>query len=97
MHMRWIAVGTLMLATALCFDHSRGGADDDIVFTGKVFTDLRDYGSVAISGTLTGDGIGYKNNTISIFCCKGRRECYVPSVEREGLQQIGREAHWVYR
>ena len=53
MHMRWIAVGTLMLATALCFDHSRGGADDDIVFAGKVFTDLPDYGSIAISGTLT--------------------------------------------
>jgi hypothetical protein len=90
MHMRWIAVGTLMLATALCFDHSRGGADDDIVFAQKLFTDLPDYGLITISGTLTGDGIGYKNNTISISCYKDRRECYIAYVEQIGHNQIGR-------
>jgi hypothetical protein len=68
----------------------QGGATDDIVFAGKLFTDLPDYGSIAISGTLTGDGIGYKNNTISISCYKDRRECYIAHVEQIGSNQIGR-------
>ena len=88
--MRWIAVGTVMLAAAICLDHSWGGTDDDIVFASKLFTDLPDYGSVGISGTLTGDGIAYENNTISISCYKDRRECYIASVEQIGHNQIGR-------
>jgi|SRR5215469_6167576 len=81
--MRWIAVGTVTLAAALCLDHSWGDADDDIVFAAKNFVDLPYYGSVAISGTLTGDGVGYKNNTISI---------YIAYVEQIGPNQIGRLA-----
>jgi len=87
--MRWIAVGTVMLAAALCLDHSWGGTDDDIVFAQKVFTDLPNYGLITISGTLTGDGIGYKNNTISISCYKDRRECYIAHVDQIGFNQIG--------
>jgi hypothetical protein len=87
--MRCIAVLTMMLATALCLDHSRGVAADDIVFAGKTFVDLPDYGSITISGTLTGDGIGYKNNTIRVSCYKDRRECYIASVEQIGHNQIG--------
>ena len=79
-----------MLAATLCLDHSWGGADDDIVFAGKLFLDLPDYGSIGISGTLTGDGIGYNNNTINISCYKDRRECYIASVEQIGRNQIGR-------
>jgi hypothetical protein len=88
--MRWIAVGTVMLAAALCLDHSWGGTDDDIVFAQKLFTDIPNIGSVGISGTLTGDGVGYKNNTISISCFKDRGECYVSSVQQIGHNQIGR-------
>jgi hypothetical protein len=87
--MRWITVGTVMLAAALCLDHA-WGADDDIVFASKLFTDLPNYGAVAISGTLTGDGVGYKNNTISISCYKDRRECYIAYVEQIGYNEIGR-------
>src|SRR5262249_27037752 len=68
-----------------------GGDDgDDIVFAGKLFTDLPDYGSIAISGTLTGDGIAYKNNTISISCYKDRGECYIARIEQIGHNHIGR-------
>jgi len=56
----------------------------------KLFTDIPNIGSVAISGTLTGDGVGYKNNTISISCFKDRGECYVSSVQQIGHNQIGR-------
>src|SRR5215470_5042750 len=52
----------------------QGDATDNIVFAGKTFVDLPDYGSITVSGTLTGDGIAYKNNTISIACYKDRRE-----------------------
>jgi hypothetical protein len=64
------------------------GADDDIVFAQKLFTDLPDYGAVEISGTLTGDGIANKNNTISISCYKERRECqtFVRRCQNYGLQ-----------
>jgi hypothetical protein len=63
-------------------------ADDDIVFAPKNFadTDL----AVGISGTLTGDGLAYKNNTRSIFCIKDRGECLVASIEQIGDHQIGR-------
>jgi hypothetical protein len=88
--MRWIAVGTVMLAAALCLDHAWGGTDDDIVFAQKLFIDIPNIGSVAISGTLTGDGVGYKNNTISISCFKDRGECYISSIEQTGPNQISR-------
>src|SRR5215475_6267659 len=87
--MRFIAVGTVMLAAALCLDHSWGDVDDDIVFAAKLFIDLPYDGSVAISGTLTGDGVGYKNNTISISCFKDRGECYIASIEQIGHNQMG--------
>jgi len=87
--MRWIALGTVMLATALCFDHSQGGADDDIVFEPKAFVDLPDYGMITVSGTLTGDGTGYKNNTITISCFKDRRECYIASIQQIGHNHMG--------
>src|SRR5262245_39935703 len=66
------------------------GADDDIVFAQKLFTDIPNIGAVGISGTLTGDGVGYKNNTISISCFKDRGECYVSSIEQIGHNQMGR-------
>src|SRR5262249_41666690 len=55
----------------------------------RIFVDFGDEG-VGISGTLTGDGVAYKNNTHSISCSKSRRECYVASIEQIGPNQIGR-------
>jgi hypothetical protein len=45
---------------------------------------------VAVSGTLTGDGMAYPNNTYSIACFKDRKECWLTSVNAIGGQQIGR-------
>ena len=37
---------------------------------------------IEISGTLTGEGISYKNNAHNILCEKERRECAVASIEQ---------------
>lgn len=68
-------------------------AADDIVFAPKNFADSGQRGfegSVGISGTLTGDGVAYKNNTTVIYCEKDRRECVTYSVEQIGQNHIGR-------
>ena len=80
----------LCMVAGLLIVGPASGADDDIVFAAKLFTDLPNIGSVEISGTLTGDGIAHKNNTISISCYKDRRECYIAYVEQIGPNQIGR-------
>jgi hypothetical protein len=63
--------------------------DDDLIFAPKNFADFGD-SVVGISGTLTGDGIGYKNNTYAIACYKERRACFISSIEQIGARQIGR-------
>jgi hypothetical protein len=45
---------------------------------------------VNISGTLTGEGVDYPNNTNNITCRKDSRICLVSSVEQIGLNQVGR-------
>ena len=47
-------------------------------------------GFVYISGTLTGEGIGYKNNSTVIACYKDGMECMTYIVEQIGENQIGR-------
>jgi hypothetical protein len=63
-------------------------ADDDIVFSPKNFVDSSSL--VGISGTLTGDGLGYKNNTRSIMCIKEKGECMIATIEQIGDKQVGR-------
>ena len=67
--------------------------DENIVFAPKNFADSAQIGldgSVTISGTLTGEGLSYRNNTYSIACDRGRKECLVSSVHQIGQNQIGR-------
>lgn len=73
---------------------------DQLIFAAKSFYDskqtVRD-GYVAISGTLTGEGLGYPNNTYSIACFQDRKECVLSYVEQIGHYQIGHmEAPTVY-
>ncbi|MGA8171116.1 MAG: hypothetical protein WB816_09870 [Methylocystis sp.] len=58
------------LVAAFSIDTARG-SDDNIMFDNKHFHDFGS--SVGISGTLTGDGLAYKNNTYSILCVKDRQ------------------------
>jgi hypothetical protein len=57
-------------------------AEDEIRFAPKAF--FNNIGNnVEVSGTLTGAGVGYPNNTQVIFCVKERKECFVTSVEAD--------------
>jgi len=69
--------------------------DEDSAFDRKVFYDSNESGTgtdeiVTISGTLSGKGIGYKNNTTNISCYKDTFECLVTAVQQIGVNQIGR-------
>src|SRR6266404_2194469 len=61
-------------------------ADDEplIIFNLKNFTDTGDM--VHVEGTLTGDGIGYKNNRSAVTCYQDRRECLAIHIDAEGRQ-----------
>ena len=90
---RGVLVPRLLLAVTLAATFCIGtswAADDDIIFAPKNFFDGTGDLNVAISGTLTGDGVAYKNNTYSISCLKEFNACFVSSVEQIGDRQIGR-------
>lgn len=80
-----LVMGTI--SAAVCVNNA-WASDDDIIFDNKHFHDLGD--SIGISGTLTGDGLAYKNNTYSIFCVKDRQECFIASIEQIGERLVGR-------
>ena len=66
---------------------------NEIVFAEKVFSDSRQAQQdswVAISGTLTGDGLAYPNNTYTIGCFRDLNECRVASIQQIGANQLGR-------
>jgi hypothetical protein len=60
----------------------------DIVFPQKFFYDTDKF--VAMSGTLTGKGLGYPNNTYSIGCYQDTKECWYTYVDAIGANLIGR-------
>jgi hypothetical protein len=73
---------------------------DQIVFSPKAFLDSETIPAlrgqippfVNISGTLTGDGVDYPNNTNNIICHKDSKICLVSSIEQIGFNQVGRIA-----
>jgi hypothetical protein len=60
--------------------------DEDIIFANKLFVNTEAF--VYVAGTLTGDWIGYKNNTYSVLCVP--QECMVAYAEQIGSRQVGR-------
>jgi hypothetical protein len=65
--------------------------DRDILFGRKTFVDNPETmdGFLSISGTIIGDGIAYKNNTVNISCYRDRMECWASKIEQIGLNQLG--------
>jgi hypothetical protein len=69
------------------------GDKQDIIFAAKVFYDsakTKGDGFVYIGGTLTGEGVANKNNTVMIACHNDRKECLFSSVDQIGPNQVGR-------
>jgi len=81
-------------ASFLLYEQSHTNrTDDGILFSGKVFYDSGDtasYPTIVISGTLTGTGLLYPNNTRVISCEQQINFCSVSSVDQIGPNQIGR-------
>jgi hypothetical protein len=69
--------------------------EQQIMFAAKSFYDSAQTtgeGFVYISGTLSGDGVAYKNNTVAVSCYKDRMECVTYSIAQIGPNQVGRLA-----
>jgi len=71
---------------------------DDIVFGLKVFTISGNQNDkiFTATGTWTGDGIGYKNNTNRIICYQKEYVCTLQSVEQIGEKQISSIDYPIY-
>jgi hypothetical protein len=71
---------------------SKSSESENMIFGIKVFYDSAETatgdGFVTIKGTLTGDGVDYKNNSINVACYKDRGECLVSSIEQISSNQL---------
>ena len=71
---------------------STSSGSEDMIFGIKVYYDSAETaigdGFVTIKGTLAGDGVGYKNNSINVACYKDRGECLVSSIEQISSNQL---------
>jgi hypothetical protein len=64
-----------------------------IIFAAKTFYDNKDngdFGYIGISGTMTGKGLAYPNNTYAVSCIAFYKACFVSYVQQIGHAQIGR-------
>jgi hypothetical protein len=82
------AAGMFAAVTRFAPANAHSPDDDQIVFAAKVFSQGPTW--VAISGTLTGEHLGYPNNTYSVACYQDINGCIVNSIEQIGHNQIGR-------
>ena len=86
----------LLAIVLLSFGCTRQAPNDQqIMFAAKSFydsTQTAGEGFVYISGTLSGDGVAYKNNTVAVSCYKDRMECLTNSIEQIGPNQVSRLA-----
>ena len=89
-----IAVTSLALCLVAfgCTRHEENA--QQVIFAEKAYFDSAETALgqswVYVAGTLTGDGIPYKNNSVAVTCYKDRMECISYLVEQIGSNQIGR-------
>jgi hypothetical protein len=65
-------------------------SENDIVFGQKFYYEYGNDERVYVTGTMTGEGLAYPNNTTAVTCYKERKHCLYTSVEAIGGNQIGR-------
>jgi hypothetical protein len=64
-------------------------ADDkppSIIFNLRSFVDTEGLGFIHVEGTLTGEGLAYKENRSAISCYRDRKECIGTHFDAEGMQ-----------
>jgi hypothetical protein len=88
----WFSVSILILSYYNYgkFEKNKQIDKDDIVFGLKVFTISGSHNNKILSatGTWTGDGIAYKNNSSRIICYQKEHVCTLQSVEQIGEKQV---------
>jgi len=87
---RYLSLAIVLVALG-CTRHAE--LDQQIVFASKAFYDSAETtgeGYVYVAGTLSGEGVAYKNNTVAVTCYKDRMECLTYSVAQIGPNQVGR-------
>jgi hypothetical protein len=85
-----LVLGFLCGAGGLSYlqERNKNIGEMSIVFAEKLYYETP--ALVTVSGTLTGEGMAYPNNTYSIACFQDRKECWMTSVQAIGGQLIGR-------
>jgi hypothetical protein len=83
----WRIVAGIVAAAVVC--QEAHAVDDDIVFAPKAFINMGE-AFVGMSGTLTGEGVPYKNNSHVISCERELKYCVVSHTEQIGDKQIAR-------
>ena len=75
---------------------NRVAPEPQIVFAPKAYIESpanakpSDRTLIYVAGTLTGNDVGYPNNTTAIECYKARMECEVTAIEQIGENQVSR-------
>src|SRR3954454_927096 len=78
-HLITLAIVSLTAVSATAADEP-----PEVIFAAKTFTDSGKI--VHVEGTLTGDGIGYKNNHTVLTCYQQKRECSAIQIDSKGMQ-----------
>jgi hypothetical protein len=88
----WFVAFALLMSKTIA-DKKSARNDENIKFPIKFFNDDLKYATgdhiVSVEGTLSGDGVTYKNNTMNISCSRERMECAVSQIYQIGLDQTG--------
>src|SRR5581483_6097381 len=56
----------------------------EVIFNPMAFSDTGE--SLHVEGTMTGSGVGYENNRLSLTCYHGSMECLTVHVDTLGMQ-----------
>lgn len=94
--MRWLYLVLGLVVGMACgvgagqylMDKIRNPDGSEIVLAAKYFVDTEDY--VVVSGTLIDASIGVANNSYTIACYEGRKECWIASFRQTDAKSISR-------
>jgi hypothetical protein len=80
------AVACAMALTLLCLTiaPARAAEPPELILPMMVFTDMGHL--VHVQGTLTGEGLGYKNNHVGLTCYREKAECLEVLINTAGSQ-----------